>query len=335
MSGGSAPLRFLCCVVGGWVCIRAALLAPFWTSPAATAAVPTQRRSAAELERVVALPDPKPALAAPRAFQTARALPRSIPRLSMPLPALPFERAAFSPGPATPLVQARASYAGQTIQIPALPVPSRDRRWSLSAWAFVRGGEDRALATGGLLSGSQAGVRITYRLTGRAHPLALSARLVAPLRRPGQSEAALGLDWKLLAGVPVHLLAERRQAVGREGRSAFTLTAFGGVDDVAVGPLRLDAYGQAGVAGARARDLFADGAARLTLPLDPERRLRIGAGAWAAVQPGVSRVDIGPHAEARLSARGAAATLSLDWRFRVAGEAHPGSGPALTLSAGF
>ena len=27
--------------------------------------------------------------------------------------------------------------------------------------------------------------------------------------------------------------------------------------------------------------------------------------------------------------------LSLDWRFRVAGEAEPADGPALTLSAGF
>jgi hypothetical protein len=63
--------------------------------------------------------------------------------------------------------------------------------------------------------------------------------------------------------------------------------------------------------------------------------MRFGAGAWAAAQPHVSRVDIGPHAELRLPLPGTNASLAADWRFRVAGNARPGSGPALTLAADF
>ena len=162
--------------------------------------------------------------------------------------------------------------------------------------------------------------------------MALSARVYAPLDDRRGAEGAVGLDWKPLPRVPVRLLAERRQALGRDGRSAFSLTLYGGVDAAPAGPLRLDAYAQAGAVGARRRDLFADGAARLTVAVGP---LRIGGGAWAAAQPGVSRLDAGPHADVRLRAGRGTLALSADWRFRLAGRASPGSGPALTLSTGF
>ncbi|MEO7827282.1 MAG: hypothetical protein ABIR60_09100, partial [Allosphingosinicella sp.] len=109
---------------------------------------------------------------------------------------------------------------------PALrPGPDRTaaspRRWSLSAWSFVRRGDSAPLAAAGLLGGSQAGARLTYRLTrDSSPPLALSLRLSGPLRHPAAAEAALGLDWQPLGRVPVHLLAERRQALGKDGRSA-------------------------------------------------------------------------------------------------------------------
>jgi hypothetical protein len=127
----------------------------------------------------------------------------------------------------------------------------------------------------------------------------------------------------------MHLLVERRQKLGEQGRSAFAAMAYGGVSDVAAGPLRIDAYGQAGVVGARSRDLFADGSASVSLPL---AGARVGAGVWAAVQPGVSRIDLGPRASLRLPGE---VTLAVDWRLRVAGEAAPRSGPAVTLSTDF
>ena len=50
----AAPLRFLMLVVGGWICVRAAVLAPgWWTVPSGTGA----RAS-------VAGPDASPAVAA-------------------------------------------------------------------------------------------------------------------------------------------------------------------------------------------------------------------------------------------------------------------------------
>jgi hypothetical protein len=163
--------------------------------------------------------------------------------------------------------------------------------------------------------------------------VSVSARLSTPMRIPAGTEAALGLDWRPARALPIHLLAERRQAVGRDGRSALALAAYGGLDDAPIGALRLDAYGQAGIVGTRSRDLFADGAVRLSLPLG--QRAKIGAGAWAAAQPGVSRVDAGPQASLRLPLAGRSVTLAADWRLRLAGQARPGSGPSLTVATDF
>ncbi len=63
--------------------------------------------------------------------------------------------------------------------------------------------------------------------------------------------------------------------------------------------------------------------------------LAAGPGGWASLQTGAvtnGRVDIGPTVWARLPL---GLELSADRRFRVVGNAAPGSGPAVTLSAGF
>jgi hypothetical protein len=163
-------------------------------------------------------------------------------------------------------------------------------------------------------------------------PLALSLRLSAPLRRPAGAEAAVGVDWRPLRQAPVHLLVERRQAFGGEGRSAFGLTVHGGVGDAPLGRFRIDAYAQAGVVGARSRDPFADGSVRLSLPLG---RGRLGGGAWGGAQPGAARLDLGPQAALSLPVAGRAVTIAADWRLRVAGDAEPGSGPTLTVATDF
>jgi hypothetical protein len=225
--------------------------------------------------------------------------------------------------------------AGPAPSFPAEPIagPASHRRLSGYGWAFLRGGAGPGLAPGGTLGGAQAGFRALYRLNrDPARPLAISARLSSPLRSPAGAEAAIGLDWRPSGRIPLHLLAERRQALGGEGRSAFGLTFYGGVGDSALGPLRIDAYAQAGIVGLRSRDLFGDGSLRVSLPL---RRIRAGAGVWAAAQPGVERVDIGPQASLRLPLAGRSLTLAADWRLRVAGDARPGSGPTLTLATDF
>ncbi|HEY0627207.1 MAG TPA: hypothetical protein VGD10_10800 [Allosphingosinicella sp.] len=197
----------------------------------------------------------------------------------------------------------------------------------------MRDSNAAALAPGSLLGGSQAGARLTYRLNADVRrPLALSGRIYAPLDSFEGSEVAAGVDWQPLADVPVHLLAERRQALGKSGRSAFSLTAYGGVSQALAGPLQLDAYGQAGLVGMKARDLFADGSAKLSYPAG---ETKIGIGAWGAAQPGVERVDVGPQASFRMPFAEAGVVVAVDWRLRVAGEAEPKSGPTLTLSTGF
>jgi hypothetical protein len=212
----------------------------------------------------------------------------------------------------------------------ATPRAGRPGRWSGSAWLLIRHDPPGpALAPGGTLGGSQTGARLLFGIGGG---LALSARAYVPLRRIGGAEAAAGLDWQPAARLPVHLLAERRQDVGGDGRSAFALSVYGGGSRSLRPGLRLDVHGQVGIVGARSRDLFADGAARLSVPAGP---VEIGGGVWGGAQPGAARLDGGPSISWRLPVAAANLRLQADWRLRVAGDAAPGSGPALTLASDF
>jgi hypothetical protein len=110
------------------------------------------------------------------------------------------------------------------------------------------------------------------------------------------------------------------------------LTLYGGGGRALPHGLRLDAYGQAGIVGTGARDLFVDGAVRLSAPVGP---LAVGIGARGAAQPGAARLDAGPSLAYRVPLRGATVRIEAEWRLRVAGAAAPGSGPALTLATDF
>lgn len=221
----------------------------------------------------------------------------------------------------------------------AYPPPARDAadamtssprrsRLSLSAWALVRpSGGAAGLAPGGQLGASQAGLRATLPISTY---LAVGARLSAPIASPLGKEAALALDWRLRPGLPVTLSVERRIGLDRGGRDAWALSAFGGVSDLGLaGRLTVDIYAQAGLVGARRRDAFADGAIRIAHPIG--RHGFAGAGLWAAAQPGIARLDLGPMLGVRLGP----ARLSMEWRARIAGAALPDSGPALSLGADF
>ena len=64
--------------------------------------------------------------------------------------------------------------------------------------------------------------------------------------------------------------------------------------------------------------------------------LRAGAGTWGGAQKGASRLDVGPTATMGMGpGETGSARLPVDWSFRIAGNAAPSSGSALTLSAGF
>lgn len=212
-------------------------------------------------------------------------------------------------------------------------------RFTVSVWAFVRPGGGRAsLAEAGQLGGSQAGARATYRLTnGREGSLAFAARVSRPLSTSG-AEAALGLAWRPDHELPLELAVERRIALERGGRDAWAAGIAGGVDGVSLPiGLDLDGYGQAGVVGARARDLYVDGGIGVgrRVALSERASIRIGAGAWGAAQPDLARLDVGPQVVARFPAGPAAMRVSLEWRQRIAGDAAPRSGLALTLATDF
>ena len=335
---GPAPLRFLGLVLGGWVAVRAAMLAPGWWL-AAEAPLPVLIKRAAASPAVAArrvqpvLPDAEPREEVERVLVERPSKSAEMIRGGERIDVVP------------PADESTSSVGSQLAQIflpprsspqrpplaPGTPFSGVPSRWSVSAWALVRRGEGPQLATGGLLGGSQAGLRATYRLTER---LALSGRIYAPLNEPGGAEAALGVEWQPHRGIPVRLLAERRQALGADGRSAFAVLAHGGISEKPIyGRVTLDAYAQAGFVGLKSRDGFVDGAVRLGIPFAQD--LSVGLGAWGAAQPGVSRLDVGPQASYRLPAFGEKVRISAYWRVRVAGNARPGSGPALTLSTDF
>jgi hypothetical protein len=100
---------------------------------------------------------------------------------------------------------------------------------------------------------------------------------------------------------------------------------------------RGEAYIEGGYVGGHFATAFVDGQARVDRPLldVPGAQLRIGAGAWGGAQEGAARLDVGPSASVAFRLGAAYGRLAADYRFRVAGDAGPSSGPALTVSAGF
>jgi hypothetical protein len=144
--------------------------------------------------------------------------------------------------------------------------------------------------------------------------------------------------------LPVAVLGEARlQDNGRVARVRPVIMAVSEFP-----PLRLpfaaeaEVYAQAGWAGGRGATGFYDAAAvvehHVLAPL-PGADLRFGSGLWSGGQRGAARLDLGPRLELRgmlgKPGRRIGVRLDLDWRFRVAGRAEPGSGPAVTLAAGF
>lgn len=212
--------------------------------------------------------------------------------------------------------------------------------WSLGGWLYLRGGALAApegIAAAGQLGGSQAGLRLAYGLgsTGRTRAY---GRATLAVRRVQQRELAFGLAFAPVAQWPVDMAIEQRFAVGREGRSALAAMVTGGVGDVALPhDFRLEAYAQAGVVGARRRDGFADGAVVIDRRIGPDETapVRLGALAAGAVQPGAARFDVGPRVTVRLPDVGEGSRIALDWRQRIAGDARPESGLALTLATDF
>lgn len=255
--------------------------------------------------------------------------PTPAPQFYSPIPSLddwPVSRIATASMPAT---RSAVVVPGQS-----LPVANKLDRLQLSAWALLRpqqGGISgpQSLATGGTLGGSQAGARLNYNVT---RQIAATFRTTSEVGRRG-GEVALGMRIQPIGGIPVWFSAERRQRIGKYGggRNAFALFLEGGVYDRPMPwQFSLDAYLQGGVVGFHHRDRFIDGGFTLTRPV--YKQFSAGFGLWGAAQPGVYRVDAGPRVSMRVRNN---VRVHADWRQRLAGNAAPGSGPALTLAGDF
>lgn len=230
----------------------------------------------------------------------------------------------------------------------ASPVPvatARPRRWSVDSWALLRQDGAGPLANGALpatYGASQAGAVLRYRLSpGDARQLTGYMRTTATLGTAmRETAAALGVSARPLPGLPIIAALEGR--LTEQGGSRRFQPAAMAVTQLPYfalpGGLRGEAYAQVGYVAGRFATPFADGQFRADRALFSLGKVetRLGGGLWGGVQKGAGRLDAGPSATVALPlGRGLFGRAAVDWRFRVAGDADPGSGPALTLSAGF
>lgn len=331
MTGRGRPLRFLALVFATWVGARILLLWPQAVPLVEAADRPVLLGRAP----VFAVTEPRPLhFLMRRPVETVRARP--LPRLQPPYVRHP--RGVTPPLANAMRVEAAIPSGAGTSAIPVappqvlppFPTPADARRWRASLWLAARGDRGIGAVAGGQIGGAQAGARIAWSID-TPRRIAVIARLTTPLRGRGQ-EGALGVEWQPVARIPVRLVAEHRIALD-SGKHAPGVGVLGGVDAHPV--LRgfaLEAYGQAGALRRARLEPYADGAARVTRALGP---LRAGVGLWGAAQRDAARLDIGPSITATLPIGDRHARLLLDWRQRVAGDARPGSGLALTLAADF
>ncbi|HEX7853947.1 MAG TPA: hypothetical protein VF503_09650 [Sphingobium sp.] len=211
-------------------------------------------------------------------------------------------------------------------------------RWSGAAWMLWRDDDNSAgYGRDPRLGGSQAGVRIDYALApGSALRPTLYGRLSSALRKPAAAEIAGGIAIRPHLSIPLIIAIERREGLTEGGRNAFAIIAAGGINPVELGHgFRLDGYVQAGIVGFHRRDAFADGRLTVERPVTDTLPIMMGAGVWGSTQPGASRLDIGPQASVRLRMGSANMRFGAEWRERIAGNATPSSGPALSLGTDF
>lgn len=345
MSRPPQALVSLGVLLGGWIGIRVAFNTIFLPVPPTFPEHPWREIVSAEVvpqaaakELTISLPPPEPLRARRVSVElSTKPLTHRGPEISPQDRALSLGAAALPKMSRTPELQ-------QIAEMPGTSLPKTSgagRNWSVSAWALYRRGHGaQDIAPNGHLGGSQAGMRLQRRVLSLSPRMKISAnaRISLPLAGRGGQEAAIGISVGRTAALPLELLVEHRVAIGRGARNAFAATALTGIND-AVLPLsfRLNGYAQAGMVGLRSRDGFVDGALRVERGVAEINDIRfdLGMGVWGAVQPGVSRLDIGPSAALRFRLGKASLRAAAEWRERIAGHARPGSGPSLTLGVDY
>jgi len=239
-------------------------------------------------------------------------------------------------------VENRMIHAAEIGQLPPRQGAKPDR-WSVDGWALWRQGSGATAISQGRVptyGASQAGAVLRYRLASRdgRDPRAY-VRAYRALVSRGESELAPGLSARPLVNLPLRAHAELRitdRASGTDLRPAAMVTTELPPRKLPAG-MRAEMYVQGGYVGGKFATGFADG--QLHVLRDVERfdlaRLSMGAGLWAGAQKGAARTDIGPTMRLDLDIGQVPARLSVDYRARVAGDAEPAPGAAVTLSTRF
>ena len=255
---------------------------------------------------------------------------------------LPSGIAAYftSPKGASRAARELAANAGPDVQPAVMTIAPN--RWSGDGWLLLRRDSAGGLAAGQPSYGrSQAGAVLRYRLDrASGHRPVAYTRVTRALAGPPETEVAVGLAARPIAGMPVSVAGEVRAYDGpthRELRpAAFAVTELPPAK-LPLG-LRGEAYAQAGYVGGRYATAFVDGQGRVDVKvarLGSNSEVRAGAGVWGGAQKHAARLDIGLSATVGFRLGQTLSRLAVDYRWRVAGNAEPTSGPALTISAGF
>ncbi|MGB7408800.1 MAG: hypothetical protein WA908_09855 [Pontixanthobacter sp.] len=163
--------------------------------------------------------------------------------------------------------------------------------------------------------------------------------MTAALSGPVQADIATGFSVRPIPKIPLATAAELRVSDGF-GRTEIRPSAFAFTQ---VPPIELpldmrgEVYAQAGYVGGDFATPFADGQARIDRPVVATKAvtLHAGVGTWGGAQKGAARLDAGPSLRADISVADIPIRVSVDYRARVAGDAAPPSGVALTVSTGF
>lgn len=364
------PLLTLVTLLGAWVAVRAVV----WESPfldrlptttdmivsaaappnagAPSPAIPAATVEQTWIERPAVVPIERPSftdesaspgvsrgtlhrggmLMADRLIAHAMLLTAGYDAGAQPSPNAAYQRGV---GPVAPGVAYAPAAARDMAASPAA------RRWSLDLWALWRDDTTTPLTSGRPSYGrSQLGAVLRYRLDpASGHAPEAHFRATRALEGAQETDVAAGLSARPLGSVPIRLAAEARVTEtdsGTELRGASY--AVSELAPVALpGGLTGEAYVQGGYVTGRFATPFVDGQARITRELagTDQFRLTAGAGAWGGAQEDASRLDVGPSAGVTFDLGAARGRVSADYRFRIAGDAEPSSGPALTLTAGF
>ncbi len=221
---------------------------------------------------------------------------------------------------------------------------SVEGRWSLDGWALWRQGSGGSLVSQGRVpsyGASQAGAALAYRLApANRHDPRAYLRLYHALIDQGEGEVAAGLSARPVPQIPVRAYVELRATRFGDDTTRLRPAILAATElppQELPGGLRGELYLQGGYVGGKFATAFADG--QLRVLHDVKRfdlaRVSLGGGAWGGAQRGAHRLDLGPTMQADVTLGKTPARISLDWRERVAGNADPDSGLAVTLSTRF